>query len=190
MQDINCAAYFSNFHKWAFAPKNAAFLYVSDQFVNQIKPVLTGNFYGEGPVREFFYTGTRDYSGYLSVRAGLEYSDSFGPSEVRNHNHSLVLAAAKRIAEIWKTRVFTEDERCIGSLANIEAPIDDPSVASAISMEMLKKDNCFPVFFQFDGKIWTRISAQLYNDLSDYEFMARTVLTYLQKWGKLTSPKA
>ena len=57
-------------------------------------------------------------------------------------------------------------------------------------MEMLKKDNCFPVFFQFDGKIWTRISAQLYNDLSDYEFMARTVLTYLQKWGKLTSPKA
>lgn len=63
-------------------------------------------------------------------------------------------------------------------------------MASAISMEMLKKDNCFPVFFQFDGKIWTRISAQLYNDLSDYEFMARTVLTYLQKWGKLTSLKA
>lgn len=24
-------AYFSNFHKWAFGPKNAAFLYLSDE---------------------------------------------------------------------------------------------------------------------------------------------------------------
>ena len=72
--------------------------------------------------------------------------------------------------------------RCIGSLANVEVPCDDPAIASAISMEMLKKDNCFPVFFQFDGKIWTRISAQLYNEISDYEFMANTVLAYLAKY--------
>ena len=26
-------AYFSNFHKWAFAPKNAAFLYLSDKYL-------------------------------------------------------------------------------------------------------------------------------------------------------------
>lgn len=183
MQEINCAAYFSNFHKWAFSPKNAAFLYISDKFINSIKPALTGNHYGDGPAKEYFWTGTRDYSGYLCVKAGLEYSDSFGPNQVRNYNHMLVMVAARRIAEIWNTQLFTEDERCVGSIANVEVPCNDPSVASAISMEMLKKDNCFPVFFQFDGKIWTRISAQLYNDLSDYEFMARTVLTYLQKWG-------
>lgn len=30
-------------------------------------------------------------------------------------------------------------------------------------MKMLYEDNCFPAFYQFDGKIWVRISAQIYN---------------------------
>jgi len=40
--------------------------------------------------------------------------------------------------------------------------------------------NCFPAFFQFDGKIYWRISAQLYNEISDYEFAAKTILRYLE----------
>jgi hypothetical protein len=63
----------------------------------------------------------------------------------------------------------------------VEVPCDDPNVVGPISMEMLKQENCFPVFFQFDGKIWTRIAAQLYNDITDYEFMAKTFLIYLKK---------
>ena len=27
-------AYFSNLHKWAYAPKNVSFLYVSDKYLN------------------------------------------------------------------------------------------------------------------------------------------------------------
>jgi selenocysteine lyase/cysteine desulfurase len=46
MQKLRPSAYFSNFHKWAFTPKNAAFLYISDQFLNIIKPTLTGYYYG------------------------------------------------------------------------------------------------------------------------------------------------
>lgn len=98
MKTLNPAAYFSNFHKWGFAPKNAAFLYISDQFLPTIRPVLTGNYYGEGPAREFFWTGTRDYTSYLCVRKGLEYSDSFGTGKVAAYNHQLAMTAAKRIA--------------------------------------------------------------------------------------------
>lgn len=47
--EMNPDAYFSNFHKWAFAPKNAAFLYISDKYLDIVKPVITGNFHGEGP---------------------------------------------------------------------------------------------------------------------------------------------
>lgn len=64
--------------------------------------------------------------------------------------------------------MFTEDERCIGSISNVEVPCNDPALASFITSEMLKNDNCFPVFYQFDGKIWTRLSAQIYNDITDY----------------------
>lgn len=47
--EINPAAYFSNFHKWAFCPKNASFLYLNDNYRDSVKPVITGNFHGEGP---------------------------------------------------------------------------------------------------------------------------------------------
>jgi selenocysteine lyase/cysteine desulfurase len=51
MAEIKANAYFSNFHKWSFAPKNAAFLYLDDKYVEIVKPVITGNFHGMGPER-------------------------------------------------------------------------------------------------------------------------------------------
>lgn len=48
MEQLKPAAYFSNFHKWSYTPKNAAFLYISDKFLGTIRPALTGNFYGQG----------------------------------------------------------------------------------------------------------------------------------------------
>lgn len=40
LSELEVDAYFSNFHKWAYAPKNAAFLYVSDKFLNVILPLF------------------------------------------------------------------------------------------------------------------------------------------------------
>lgn len=70
MMELNPKAYFSNFHKWAFAPKNAAFLYLDDEYLDIVRPVITGNFKGEGPERQFFWTGTRDLTSYLCIKAG------------------------------------------------------------------------------------------------------------------------
>jgi selenocysteine lyase/cysteine desulfurase len=33
LTQLNVHGYLSNFHKWAFAPKNAAFLYISDKYL-------------------------------------------------------------------------------------------------------------------------------------------------------------
>ena len=49
---------------------------------------------------------------------------------------------------------------------------------------MLDEDNCFPIFYQFDGKVYTRISAQIYNELSDYAFMAKKFLDHLERRKK------
>jgi hypothetical protein len=63
----------------------------------------------------------------------------------------------------------------------VEVPCSDPALASSIAADMLAKDNCYPIFYQFEGKIWTRVSAQLYNDITDYEFMANTFLAHLSR---------
>lgn len=64
-------AYFSNFHKWAYSPKSSAFLYLSDKYRDIVKPVVTGNFYGSGPEKEYFWTGTRDMTAHLCIRKAL-----------------------------------------------------------------------------------------------------------------------
>ena len=82
MTELGADAYFSNFHKWGYAPKSAAFLYLSDKFLQTVKPAITGNFYGEGPAREFFWCGTKDLTAFLSVEKGIEYSKKFGENAV------------------------------------------------------------------------------------------------------------
>lgn len=83
------------------------------------------------------------------------------------------------MASIWKTKLLTEDERLIGYLNNIEVPSKDTSKCVEICNTMLKLYNCYPVVYEFAGKIYCRISAQIYNDITDYEFAANKFLDLL-----------
>lgn len=85
------------------------------------------------------------------------------------------------MAIIWKTRKLTKDISMQGYLNNVEVPSDDIDLCVKIAKQMLDKYNCYPIFYKFDGKIFCRISAQIYNELSDYEFAANTFLHLLQQ---------
>ena len=193
MEDLQPDAYFSNFHKWGFSPKSAALLYISDKYLNVVKPVITGNNHGQELSREFFWCGTKDITAFLCVQKGLEYLDSLGFGPIRDYNHNLAVQAVKKIAEIWGTNLLTDDDKCIGFLANVEVPVSDTelNVCMLIAKLMAVNDKCFPIFYKFNGKIYCRISVQIYNVLSDYEFMANKFLKYLnqQKEGKLDELK-
>lgn len=89
------------------------------------------------------------------------------------------MKAAREMARIWKTSLMTEDERLIGYLNNIEAPTKDIKKCVEIALMMLQYYNCYPIFYEFDGKVYCRISAQIYNDLSDYQFAAEKFLDLL-----------
>jgi len=41
-------------------------------------PNIIGNFYGQGLEREFFWTGTRDFSSYQAIRDAMEFRSIFG----------------------------------------------------------------------------------------------------------------
>lgn len=53
ISDLEVDGYFSNFHKWAFAPKNAAFLYISDKYLNVAFPL----FRLSGPLLQAIFEG-------------------------------------------------------------------------------------------------------------------------------------
>lgn len=49
---------------------------------------------------------------------------------------------------------------------------------------MMETENCFPHIVDFNGRAYIRLSAQIYNEMSDYEIMAQTFLVYLEKHKK------
>lgn len=72
----------------------------------------------------------------------------------------------------------------VGSLCTVEVPSTNAELCSAISMAMMDEDNCFLAMLSFQGKVYCRFSAQIYNEMSDYEFAATRFLQRLTKATK------
>jgi hypothetical protein len=79
------------------------------------------------------------------------------------YNHLLAQQAAQRISQIWGTKLLTYDTRMHNNMISIQAPSNDHPLCHRIAMDMLYEVNCFPHFIAFDGKVYLRISAQIYN---------------------------
>ena len=63
---------------------------------------------------------------------------------------------------------------------NVEVPSNDIDLCGRLAKKMLDEYNCYPIFYKFDNKVFCRISAQIYNELSDYVFAATTFLNLLK----------
>lgn len=49
----------------------------------------------QGLEREFFWTGTRDFSSYLAVEDAFNFRNALGDKEIMQYNHDLAYAAAQ-----------------------------------------------------------------------------------------------
>lgn len=190
--------YTGNCHKWLCSPKGAGFLYVRPDLQGQVRPAVishgaNANLEGNARFRaEFEWTGTRDITPWLCVPKAISYLASLLPggwSEVMNRNHELVVEGRKLIAAALDVAVPCP-EQMLGSLATLHLPdmpdFDAPAATSALSLNPLQE----ALFRQYkievpvlscpaSGKPMLRISAQLYNELSDYERLAGALQSLL-----------
>jgi isopenicillin-N epimerase len=141
---------------------------------------------------EFEWTGTRDITPWLCVPEAISYLESLLPggwSEIMNRNHELVVEGRKLIAAALDVAVPCP-EQMLGSLATLHLPdmpdFAAPAATSALSLNPLQE----ALFRQYkievpvlscpaSGKPMLRISAQLYNELSDYERLAKVLQSLL-----------
>lgn len=88
------------------------------------------------------------------------------------------------MANIWKTKMLTSDKDCLGYMNNIQIPSKDIAICEKVQTQLMEKYNTYLVIYSFDGKIYTRISAQIYNEISDYQFVAQKFLEIIAKYKK------
>jgi isopenicillin-N epimerase len=166
-----------NAHKWLFAPKGAAFLWADPGAQEGIHPTVISHGYGKGFQAEFAWTGTRDPSAWLAVPAAIEFYRHIGDRAVRLHNQDLALRAAEMLVARFGTMAASPAEMR-GSMASVALPTSLPGdidQAKALNVKLWERHRIEVPIFAFAGRLWVRISAQVYNEMSEYEALAEAL---------------
>jgi isopenicillin-N epimerase len=200
LQELNAAYYTGNCHKWMCAPKGAAFLCVRSDRQKCIRPLSISH--GANSPRtdksrfrlEFNWTGTDDPTPYLCVPEAIRFMGSLLPGgwlELMNRNRELAIAARKLICQTLDIPLPTPDIM-LGSLASIPLPSSLLEVSNSAKridylnslQELLSKQFAIevPVITWGDSSTQLlRISAQVYNTKEQYEDLAATLKSIIDR---------
>lgn len=182
--------YTGNLHKWVCAPKGAAFFWTREdkQSITQPAVISHGNNtprQGYTPFQDRFdWAGTLDPTPWMCAGAASKWMAGRvrgGWPEVRRRNHDLALRARTLLAESLSVQPPCP-ESMLGSMAALPLParFQQRPRSGKIDAEQLILHDKFriEVPFYWFGKPeqrFFRISAQLYNSLPEYEYLAEAL---------------
>ncbi|HYK01833.1 MAG TPA: aminotransferase class V-fold PLP-dependent enzyme [Thermoanaerobaculia bacterium] len=191
LRELGAAYYAGNLHKWVCAPKGAAFLYVRENRRRSVHPVSISH--GANATRtdrsrfllEFDWTGTFDPSAWLCIPAALEFMSSHGGwPEVMRRNRELALLARDILCDALRIGKPAPDEM-LGAMAAVPLPDGTQETAPSLYGDPLQDALLFEHNIEVPIVPWPhppkrvlRVSAQLYNEVGDYEKLAAALGGY------------
>jgi isopenicillin-N epimerase len=169
--------YVANLHKWAHAPRSCGFLWAHTSRQAALHPPVISWGLDLGFTAEFDWVGTRDPSPWLAAPEGLRFLDRLGYADVRAYNHDLACTAAALLCDRWGTTlgVSAADFAAMVALPLPEKLGSSAADAAALRDELLFDDRIEVQVHAGHGRLWTRVSAQVYNDRADLERFADAV---------------
>ncbi|WP_235277318.1 aminotransferase class V-fold PLP-dependent enzyme [Synechococcus sp. Nb3U1] len=180
LENLGADWYTGNAHKWLFAPKGCAFLWVAPHQQAQTHPTVISHGYGQGFTAEFDWVGTRDPSAWLAISAALQFIQELGVERIRQHNHTLMKQARQLLLDRLQ-EIPPVPEDMLGFMATLPLPpvwqqwMPEQllSIRARQLHDYLWHTHHIEVpIIPFGGQLWVRISAQLYNYLAEYEQLA------------------
>jgi isopenicillin-N epimerase len=163
--------YSGNLHKWAWSPRSSGVLWTDPARQADLHETIISWGLDLGMTKEFDWPGTRDPTPHLTAPAAIEYMREIGLPEIQSYNHELAWNAVREMAVHWKT--FTKGpESMIGTMATVPLPERFGSTienAMRLRDALLFEDNIEVHVYAGKGRVCVRISAQIYNELSDVE---------------------
>ncbi len=195
LSEINAHYYTSNCHKWLFAPKGSAFLYVRKDRRNKIFPLVISHGYDSYRKDKsrfqvmFDWMGTQDFSPYICIKDAIHFAQKLRGSIKRlmAENHQKVIIGRDILIDALKITKSAPDYM-IGSMASLILPERFLKLSSIDKNGKRRLQNILfdrykievPIIRFGKNKLLLRISAQIYNSFKDYEYLAET-LTKISK---------
>ena len=177
--------YVANLHKWAFAARGTAVIWCAPERQAALHPVAISHHFGQGFAAEFDFSGTRDNSAWLAVPEALDYLEALGAEAVRAHNDALSRAAAEMWREAWRSEISAAPE-FRAAMAAVRLPgvgAADRTAARRIARHLRETHAISAGVMVIEGGVWLRVSAQIYNELADYEPLAAIGRSLMREFG-------
>jgi isopenicillin-N epimerase len=171
--------YVANLHKWAWTPRSSGILWAAPERQAGLRPTVISWGLDKGFKAEFDMLGTRDPSSHLSAPAAIALMREWGLDAIQAYNHALAWSGAHRLAERWQT-TFDVPEAMTASMAAVPLPQTAGSTqedAQALRDALFFDDGIEVQMHAYRGRVWARISAQIYNDINDIDRLAEAVAT-------------
>jgi isopenicillin-N epimerase len=171
-----------------FAPKGCGFLWAAPARQPGLHPIVVSHGLDQGFTAEFDWVGTRDPSAWLTVGDAIAFlgglgsnglgSNGLGPNglgpnglgaaAVRAHNRDLSAA--------WNSEAGAP-AAMRGAMATLRLPLSGttPEAAARLHDRLIDEHGIEVPVLARGGGLWTRISAQAYNEIEDYARLARAV---------------
>ena len=169
--------YTGNLHKWAMAPRSSAILWVAPARREETHPAVLSWGLGNGLAAEFDLTGTRDPSPWLAAPAGLDFMRELGLEAMRAYNHAFAWNGARTLCERWGTGIPASEAMygCMVTLPLPERMGTSAEHATRLKDALLLEENVEAQIHSRIGRMWLRLSGQVYNDADDLERLIRGI---------------
>ncbi|KAG8839491.1 hypothetical protein FRC20_006014 [Serendipita sp. 405] len=181
----------SNCHKWLYTKRSSSILYTpkrNHQSMRWTFPISEGYTSPPNEVKfaeQYEWLGTIDYAPYLSVIPALQFRKELGGEDrIRSYCHGLAREGGSKMAEILGTELMDKDDKFTANMVDVLLPLSEeeikilPSnVPGIIHTRLLENWHCMSAVYKHNGKIWTRASAQIWIEVSDFEYVARALAT-------------
>ncbi|EMD33519.1 hypothetical protein CERSUDRAFT_118090 [Gelatoporia subvermispora B] len=192
----------SNCHKWFYAKRGCATLYVPkrNQYIikssiptshDYISPTdarpLPPGLEGTNFVGQHEWTGTTDFVPFLSVKAATDFRKWLGgEAAINKYCHDLAMQGGKKLAEVMGTKVLDPSGELTLSMVNVLLPLPVESaegevyskdtlraINTHLREKLLLQWNTYAAHYFHAGGWWCRCSAQVWNEVSDFEYLGK-----------------
>jgi isopenicillin-N epimerase len=169
--------YAGNLHKWAWSPRSSGILWSNPSRQSSLHHNVISWGLDQGITAEFDWPGTRDPTPHLCAPAAIAYMRELGLEKVQRYNHELAWNGGHEMARAWNAKIDAPEEM-IGTMISVALPekLGSTQEDALAFREMLLFDHNIEVhMYSWKGRIYVRISAQIYNDINDVEKLIRAV---------------
>ena len=166
IDSLGCDFYTASCHKWLSAPFGSGFLFVAPPQQKRIRPPLLS--WGRLPPLEptswsdeFLWTGTRDYSAYLTIAAAIDFSEQVGLEAFRLRTHRLARYAREQLVGYFgREPIVPNSPQWYGSMAHVPLPDGD---RKSLQDALWQQFHIEVPIVAWNGARYVRVSCHLYN---------------------------